>query len=151
VQFVGGRNTVLRVEVKPTTSALILVPSIPRDRKRLYSPIGEFNQILLEGVNTEGVSHFEVRENPIRAIGSNHELAIAAKEGRRRAKMRNGGIVKIAKYRDFAYFLHGEGVLRPLPCGELLLVTGSALGRPHELWGRPSRIHPISKRKEKSF
>ena len=54
-------------------------------------PRGKLDQILLQGRETEGVSHFEVTEPTVGSIGTDNELAIALEE--------RGSCIDISEFR----------------------------------------------------
>ncbi len=78
------------VEVKPAFPL-----GVPGNGQALQPATGEHNQILLQGLDTEGILDLEVAQPPICSLRTDEELAVLFEKAGRDAEMRERGIVKI--------------------------------------------------------
>ena len=119
-------DLLIGIEMKPSSSALVLGPAVPGERQRLDAAVGKFDQILLEGKNAEGVFDLELGELPVRPVGLDHELAVAAEEARLDPVMVESRAGKVTQHRLFRRMVHGELVVRAAPEFCLVLMAGGA-------------------------
>src|SRR5208337_49608 len=82
VQDVVEADLLVRIEVKPALSALVLRPAVPAERQRLDAAVGKLHEILLERIDAERVFDREFGELPVRPVGLDHELAVAPEKAR---------------------------------------------------------------------
>src|SRR5262245_55241171 len=98
VQHVVVLDLLVGIEIKPALAATVLRPAVPGNRKRLYAAVREFNQILLEGIDAEGVFHLEGCELAVRAIGLDEEFVVLLKEARSYAVIVETCVLEIAEH-----------------------------------------------------
>ena len=132
VQHIAMIDLLARIQVEPPLAALLLRARIPGDAERLQSPIGEWNQILLQRLDTECVGHLEIRELAVRAIGANVVMAIAREEGGLDAIFHHARVVEISEHRGRRGGLHGERMVRMSPELGFLRVAGCAFLTTHK-------------------
>ncbi|WP_213477158.1 hypothetical protein [Marinobacter lipolyticus] len=89
------------------------------------------DQILLQGVYTEGVGNRVLRQLTVRTIGAHMEGVVFAQEGGGGAEILEGGARKIPEYRLRCRRLHGQVVVRALPVIVLIFMASRAGGSPH--------------------
>ena len=80
MQFVAEVELLVRVLAEPALPALLLRPRVPGDRERLQAPARQFDQVLLQRIDAEGVLDLEVGELAVGSVGANEELAVAPEE-----------------------------------------------------------------------
>ena len=115
MQDVVVADLFMRIEMEPALPALVLRARIPGERQRLDAPVGKLDEILLQGIEAEGVFHLEGGELAVRAVGLDHELVAVAEEARVHAEIVEARIVEIAEHGVLARMRHGMRVLRPVP------------------------------------
>ena len=115
MQDVVVADLFMRIEMEPALPALALRARIPSKRQCLDAPVGKLDEILLQGIEAEGVFHLEGGELAVRAVGLDHELVAIAEEARVHAEIVEARIVEIAEHRVRGGMRHGMRVLRPVP------------------------------------
>src|SRR5215467_10456893 len=96
VQHVIVLDLFVGIEMKPALAALVHWPAVPGDGKRLDTAIREFDQILLKGIDSEGVFHLEGRKLAIGAIGLDEEFVVFPEEAGMDAEIVETRVVEIA-------------------------------------------------------
>ena len=66
--------------MKPALAALVLRTAVPGDRQRLQAAVREFDQILLQRINAEGVFDLEARKLAVGTVGLDEELVVLPEE-----------------------------------------------------------------------
>ena len=112
--------------MKPPLPAFGLGPRIPGIGQHLQPPIGEFDEILLKGVNPECIFDGELGFLPVLALRGDKEASVLAGEARLGAEMRGLGAVEVAEHARFGRLLHRMGMLRCLPAFRFLFVASGA-------------------------
>ncbi|WP_319325864.1 hypothetical protein [Bradyrhizobium sp.] len=132
VQGIVAGDGVVRVEMKPALTALLFRPRVPGDGEGLDAAVREFDQILLQRIDAEGVFHLEGRELAVGPIGLDQELAFLTEEARAGAGVVERRVVEIAPHGLRRRVIHGAAVLRgpPEPC--FRFVTASTGFAPDE-------------------
>src|SRR5258708_1274430 len=126
VQDVVVLDLFIGIKMKPALTSLFFWPAVPGDRKRLYSAIRKFDQILLQGIDAECVFHLESRNLAVGAVGRDEEFVISLEEAGMNAEIVEARVVKISKDGGGAGALHGMLVLGFFPQCSFGLVTPSA-------------------------
>ena len=121
-----GRDRLVAVHVEPALTAPLLRPAVPAHAEYLQSPVRTGQQILLQRVDAEHVTHFEVRELSVRALGSHHELLATSGEACGDALMGELGVVEVPEHGRSRRFLHRQIVIRASPRRGLFGVAGAA-------------------------
>ena len=103
------------IDVKPALAARVLRPAVPGKGQHLQTAIGEFDEVLLQRIDPEGIFHLEHAELAIEAIGFDKKLSVLAKEARMDAVIIETGIVEIAEHGLVGGVLHCGLVLRGIP------------------------------------
>ena len=67
-------DLLVRIEMEPTLATLLLRTSVPGDRERLQPSVREFDEILLQRIDPEGVFHLERGELAIIELVSDAPL-----------------------------------------------------------------------------
>src|SRR5262245_19190652 len=111
MQLVVTANMLARIQVKPALASLLFRPCVPRDRQRLHTTIGKRDEILLKGLDAEGVLDLEIGELAVRTIGVHEELAIATKKATPRTGVGELSVVEIAFDASVVCFRHCRLVL----------------------------------------
>src|SRR5262249_17490141 len=83
--------------------------------KRLYAAVREFDQILLEGIDAEGVFDLESRKLAVGAVSLDEELVVFPEKAGMDAEMVEPFICEIAEARSVRGVLHGVLVRGFLP------------------------------------
>src|SRR6516165_8282132 len=115
MQHVVVLDLLVRMEMEPPLSALFLTAAIPGDRQRLQPTVREFDVILLQRVDAEGVLHFERGQLAVRPVGFHEEFPVSAEKARTYTVVVEAGVVKIAQYRLVAGVVHRMLMLRSAP------------------------------------
>ena len=126
MQHVVVLDLFIGIEMKPALAALVLRPAVPGDRKRLYPAVRKFDQILLEGIDAEGVFHLEGRKLAVGAVGFDKELIVLPEEAGMDAVIVETGIIEIAEHGGGGRVLHRMLVLGFLPQRGFGLVASGA-------------------------
>ena len=126
MQDVVVLDVLVRVEVKPALAALVLGPRIPGERERLHAAVGKFDEVLLQGIEAEGVFHLERGELAVRPVGLDEELAVLAKEARRHAVIVEARVVEVAEHGGVGRVRHGVAVLGRAPERRLAAMAAGA-------------------------
>ena len=126
MQGVVVLDLLVRIEMKPALSALFLRPAVPGDRQCLQSAIREFDQVLLQRIDPEGVFHREGGQLSVRAVGLDQELAGLPEKPRAYAVIIEARVVEIAEHRLVVRVLHRLLVLGRTPKLRLRLMTARA-------------------------
>ena len=108
-------DLLVRVEMKPALTALILRPAVPGDRQRLHAAIRKLDEILLQRIEAECVFDLEHGGLAVGAVGFDEELSILAKEARTYAEIVEGRVLEIAEHRRLGGVGHRMLVLRAAP------------------------------------
>ena len=82
------------IEMKPSLPALRAGPRVPGQAERLEPAVGERDEVLLQGVDTERVRDLELARLAVRALGADEELAVPAEERGGDAPVRDAGLVE---------------------------------------------------------
>src|SRR5262249_48310293 len=127
VQHVVVLDFFVGIEMEPALAALVFRPAVPGDRKRLYAAVREFDQVLLEGIDAEGVFDLERRKLAVGPVGLNEELFVFLEETGLDAVMVEPGVIEIAEHGSVRGVLHGMLVLGLLPkrCFGLVAIGAS--------------------------
>jgi hypothetical protein len=141
VQHVVVGHQVVRVQVNPALTALLLRAAVPTDVECLQASARKLDQILLQGINTEGVFDRIVLKLAVGAVGAHHEFAVLAVEVGDDAKLLELRIVKVAERRILGRLLHCQVMMGAGPTGILLRVAGHALAPPHIFRSRAIRAY----------
>src|SRR5262249_34148205 len=104
-----------RIEMEPALSALLLRAGVPGDRERLQPSVREFDEILLQWIDPQGVFHLERGELGVRPVGLDEEFPALAEEAGMYAVIIKARAGEIAQHRCLGRVLHGEFVLRAVP------------------------------------
>ena len=110
VHHVAGRRLLVRVEVEPA-----LLVHVPGDRQRLQPAAVGLDQDLLQRIDAERVPDLEVRHPAVGPVGVDEVLAVAAKEARRHALVREARVVEVAAHRLRRRRRHRHEVVRLAP------------------------------------
>jgi hypothetical protein len=116
-------DLLVRIEMEPALAALLLRAAVPGDRERLQPAVREFDEILLQRIDAEGVLHLERGELAVRSVGLGEKFSVLAEEARAHAEMLEAGVVEIAEHRLIGGVLHRVPVLRCAPQLRLRLVA----------------------------
>ena len=111
VQDIVVLDLLIGIDVKPALAAFVLRPAVPGDRKRLNTAVGEFDQVLLQRIDAEGVFHLEDGELAVWAVGLDQKFAVLAEEAGVHAIMVEAGVVEIAEHGLVGGVLHRGLVL----------------------------------------
>src|SRR6516165_7672649 len=125
MQDVVVLDLLVRVEVEPALAALRFRAAIPGDRERLQAAVREFDQVLLQRIDAEGVFHLERGELAVGSVGLDEEFPLLAEEAGVHAVIVETRLVEIAEYRRVGRMVHRLLVLRHAP---ELRPRGMALG-----------------------
>ena len=136
VKRVRGAQRHVRVEMEPPLPALGARPRVPGQPERLEPAAGQRHEVLLQGVDAEGVGDLELGGLAVGAVGPNEELAVAAEERRRDAPVRDARLVEVAEDRLVRGGLHRAGVIGAAVGLRLLGVAAGALRAADERRGR---------------
>src|SRR6266853_916298 len=151
MQDVVMLDLVVRIKMEPALAAGFLRPAVPGKRQRLQSPIGEFDEILLQGIEAERVLDLEHAELAVGPVGLNQEFSVFAKEARVHAVIVEACLVEIAQHRLLGHVLHGPLVLRaappvrlgPMAAGASLAADEGCDGSAGRLAGWPTAIQEL--------
>src|SRR5262245_24756807 len=119
-------DLLVRIEMEPALSALLLRAGVPGDRERLQPSVREFDEILLQRIDPKGVFHLERGELAVSPVGLDEELPIATEEAGMYAVIIKARVGEIAQHRCLGRVLHGEPMLRRAPKLRLPLMTAGA-------------------------
>src|SRR5262249_5286312 len=108
-------DLLVRIEMEPALSALLLRAGVPGDRERLKPSVREFDQILLQRIDGEGVFRLERCELAVGAVGLDEIFPGLAKEAGLHPVMTETCIVEIAEYRCVGRMIHRLLVLGRAP------------------------------------
>jgi len=112
MQHVVVLDLLVRMEMEPALSALLLGAAIPGDRQRLQPAVRKFDEILLQRLDAKGVFHLECGKLAVRPVGLDEELPIATEEAGMHAIIIKARVGEIAEHRFVGRMLHGEPMLR---------------------------------------
>ncbi len=126
VQWIAGRNRLIRVQMEPALPAGRFRTAIPGQAERLDAAAREGDQILLQRIDAERVGNLIVLQFTVRTIGSDEVLAVLARECGGHAEMRDAPIVEIAEDAARGRLLHSLVVMRAAPALGLGLMAGCA-------------------------
>ncbi|MDT4836007.1 hypothetical protein FQZ97_696890 [compost metagenome] len=126
VQRVLEVHALARIEVEPGT-----LLHVPGQAQGLQAAAGDFDQVLLQGRDAEGVGHPEIRGLAVRTGGVDPEAAILAEEARGFLVVLEAGVVEVAEHAGLARLLHGQLVVAALPVPGLLDMAAGALAFLH--------------------
>lgn len=121
-------HALLRVKVEP--APLVRIPGCAVG---LQAPVRQFQQVLLQRLETEGIGHLEVGALTIRALGINPELIVRLAKLRRLCIVLQGGRAEIAEHRVRHGRLHRQLVMRAAPGLHRISVAALALLLVHPL------------------
>ncbi len=131
MQDVVVADRLIGMKVEPALAASRALPRIPRDRQCLKAPTREGDQVLLKGIDAEGVGDLEIRHLSVMPLGVHEELSVTAEEARGDAIGNAGRIVEITEDRAVFGRLHGERVMRAAPRRDLPGMTAGTGGTAH--------------------
>ena len=97
--------------MEPSLAPLGRRSRVPRQAQRLQPAAGEFDQVLLQGRDPEGVFHLVFLQLAVRPLGPDHELPVLPEEGRGHSIMGSLGVIEIAEDGPVLGALHGEIVM----------------------------------------
>jgi hypothetical protein len=80
VELIAMLDVLVRVDVEPPLPPLLRWTRVPAEGQCLKASVRELNKILLERPNAEGVGDLVFLQDPIRPIGSHHELPVPSGE-----------------------------------------------------------------------
>ena len=126
VQDIVVPDLLVGIEVKPALAAFVLRPAVPGERQGLQAPVGEFDQILLQRIDAEGVFHLENGELAVGAVGLDQKFPVLAEEAGTHAVIIEARVVEIAEYGLVGGVLHCRLVLRAAPQFRFGLVAACA-------------------------
>jgi len=132
VQHVLVVHLVVRIEVEPALAARLLGPAVPGDRQGLQSAAGQFDQVLLQGADAEGIADLEIRQLAVGSVGVDEKPAVALEECGGHARIVETRPVEIAEHALLADVLHRQIVMRALPVFGGAGVAADAGLAPHE-------------------
>jgi len=119
-------DLLVRVEMKPALTTLVLWAAVPGDRQRLQPAVGKLNQILLQRIEPERVLDLERGKLAVGPIGLDQELPVPAEEAGAYAVVVEARVGKIAKNRLVVGMGHRVAMLRAAPESCLCLVAAAA-------------------------
>ena len=96
VQFILGRDALVGIKVKPASAACFPGTRVPGDGQGLHPPIGESDQVLLQGGDAEGVADLVILKFAVRPLGRDEKAALAAEEAAGDTEMGEAGVIEIA-------------------------------------------------------
>ena len=99
VKRVRRPERLVGIEVKPALTALGPGPRVPGQAQRLEPTARERDEVLLEGIDAEGIGDLELTGLAVRPVGANEELAVAAEERRGDAPVSDSRLVEAAEDR----------------------------------------------------
>src|SRR6202007_1419977 len=114
------------VKRKQALPPFFFLSCLPGDRQRLNPAIREFDEILLQRIDAEGVFHLEFDKSAVRPVGFDAKLPRLSKETRMHAVIVETRTVEVAEHRLVARVLHRGLVLRGAPQFCFRLVTPRA-------------------------
>ena len=138
MQDIGMADILAGIEVEPALAARRPRAAVPGDRQRLQPAVGELHQVLLQGIDAEGVFDLEGGEPSVRAIGLDQEFSILAEEAGSDAVIVEMRVAEVAEHGRIGGVVHGVPVLRRLPQPELGAMT-IRTGRAADEGGRAGR------------
>ena len=112
--------------MKPALAARLSRPAVPGERQGLQASVGEFDEVLLQRIEAEGVLHLEHRELAVRTIRLDQEFPVLAEETGMHAVIVEAGVVEIAEHGLVGRVLHRGLVLRGAPQFRFGLVAAGA-------------------------
>ena len=115
VQRIAGLDVLARIEMEPALAALRLRARVPGNAERLHAAARKLDQVLLQRAHPEGVLDLVVGELAVRPVRVDEELAVAAREGRRGARIGEFRVGEIAQHRFVVRDLHREVVVGAFP------------------------------------
>ena len=115
VQGILVVDLLLRVEVIPALAALAGRARVPRDAQRLEAAPGKLQEVLLQGIDAEGVGDPVLLQRAVRPVGADQVPAVAAGERRGHAVLRERRAVEVAPDGARVGRQHGQGVIGALP------------------------------------
>src|SRR5262249_34121616 len=80
MQHVVVLDLLVRMEMEPALSALLLGAGVPGDRERLQPTVWKFDEILLQRLDAEGVFQLERGKLAVRPVGLDEEFPILTEE-----------------------------------------------------------------------
>ena len=142
VQRVGGVDPLARVQREPALAAGRPGTRVPGRRQRLEPPARERNQVLLKGIDAEGVGNLILGRLAVGTLGPDQVLAVPAEKGGGDPLVGEPRSAEVAEDRGRAGRLHGPVVIRAPEGLGLLRMAGRARGAPHEGRHRRRRGRP---------
>ena len=115
VDRIPVRDRIVRVEVQPPLSAFGFGAAVPDDVQRLVSSVLERNQVLLQGMETEGPCNFEFLQFTLPVVGLDVKLAVLAVKTAFDPSVFEGPVGEIAQYVFLVSGKHGLEMMRCLP------------------------------------
>src|SRR6185369_1059230 len=115
MQDVVVADGLVGIEMEPALAALAFGTCVPGEGQGLHAAIGKLNEILLKGIDAEGVFHFEGGEFAVSAVGFDEKLSVVAKEARTAPVVVEGRIGEITKHGLLRCMIHRMLVLRGMP------------------------------------
>ena len=121
VQDIARGRLLVRIEVEP-----LPVRAVPRDSEGLQPSPRHFDQVLLQGLEAEGVLDLEVRGLSVSPFDVHEEFVAALEETRGDAPVGEGRVLEIPPDRLFRGQGHGFRVMRVPPLPRLFLMAAEA-------------------------
>jgi hypothetical protein len=115
MQRVGMRHPLAGIEVKPVLPALLARSRIPGNTQALELAVRKWNEILLQGKDSEGVRDRIIVKLTIRTVGANVKLVLVLMETRDYRVLAKACVLEIPEDRLVIRWLHGEGVMGVTP------------------------------------
>ena len=126
VKDVVGRHRLVGIQVIPALSALFLRPRIPADLQRLIPAAREGNEVLLQGVVTEGVFDLHVARRAGLVEGIHPVSAVLPEKAEDLPEVIEGRVVEITEDEFLRRRIHRLVVIAQEPILKLGLVAGLA-------------------------
>jgi len=125
VQRIGWLDLLAGIKVEPALAALLFAARIPSYDKTLETAVGKWNQILLQGVDAEGIRKVEVLKLAVGAFGMNVKLGIFLIEGGSNSVLGKVSIAEVSQDSGVIRQLHSLSVMGTAPG---FVLFGVALG-----------------------
>ena len=114
-------DVLIGVEGKP-----LLFLRIPGDGQALYAPAIEFDQVLLQGAEAEGMRDLELFQIAAGSFRFDHEVRAFTKEASRASVVGEAGIIEVSEHGFGGCRFHRSIMVGSVPPVGLLLVTFGA-------------------------
>ena len=98
VQWIREVDGFVGEQVVPALATLFPGPCIPGDCQCLQATPREWQQVLLQGVDTEHVGHLEVGELAVLTVGTHHEFFTVAVKAAGNAVVGESSVIEITQH-----------------------------------------------------